>query len=187
MKKAIFEEQTANALKKWHRAAKKKRKHAKKSGVVISGTNTPSQGSSPIHLLHRYKSTGDLERGQTSPEVSPSEYEMSDVGIDGSSSPPIPMYANSVHNTKAYIQNEPRAGQHPNSTEDRWSTPSSKETAEQRPTATQDADDSNRRTMEHLERPIYIKWHSKFRLTGCSRSHTKFGLLPYIAELSTGC
>eukprot|EP01018_Ginkgo_biloba_P015674 Gb_09144 [translate_table: standard] len=154
MKKAIFEEQTANALKRWHQAAKKKRKHAKKSGVVISGTNTPSQGSSPIHLFHRYKSTGDLELGQTSPEVSPSEYEMSDVEIDGSSSPPIPMYANSVHNTKAYIQNETRAGQHPNSTEGTWSTPSSKETTKQRPAATQDAEDSNSTDFSFVKLPL---------------------------------
>ncbi|KAK7283468.1 hypothetical protein RIF29_13008 [Crotalaria pallida] len=60
MKKAIFEEQTAKALKNWQKAAKERRK-LKKAGVDVpssgymSGETSPSQGTSPIHLLHKYK------------------------------------------------------------------------------------------------------------------------------------
>ncbi|KAL0432794.1 UNVERIFIED_CONTAM: MLO protein1 [Sesamum latifolium] len=62
MKKSIFEEQTAKALKKWHQAAKQ-RKKMRKAGVgtdtsnagFMSGETTPTQGSSPLHLLHNYK------------------------------------------------------------------------------------------------------------------------------------
>ncbi|KAH9759683.1 MLO-like protein [Citrus sinensis] len=78
MKKSIFEEQTAKALKKWQKAAKERRRSRNKaaagadkcSGIMsihghgspsppssgfLSGENTPSQGASPIHLLHHYK------------------------------------------------------------------------------------------------------------------------------------
>ncbi|KAL0322826.1 UNVERIFIED_CONTAM: MLO protein1 [Sesamum angustifolium] len=62
MKKSIFEEQTAKALKKWHQAAKQ-RKKMRKAGVgtdtssagFMSGETTPTQGLSPLHLLHNYK------------------------------------------------------------------------------------------------------------------------------------
>ncbi|OAY73983.1 MLO protein, partial [Ananas comosus] len=71
MKKAIFEEQTAKALKKWQQAAKEK-KRLRDAGLdtasfgYISGENTPSRGSSPAHLLHKYK------KGSTDPESNPS-------------------------------------------------------------------------------------------------------------------
>lgn len=72
MKKAIFEEQTAKALKKWQKAAKERRKQKKEGGEVasgyISGEATPSQGSSPIYLLHKYKSQSvDIESVPNSP------------------------------------------------------------------------------------------------------------------------
>lgn len=71
MKKAIFEEQTAKALKKWQQAAKEKKK-LRDAGLdtasfgYMSGENTPSRGSSPVHLLHKYK------KGSTDPESNPS-------------------------------------------------------------------------------------------------------------------
>ena len=63
MKQTIFEEQTAKALRKWQEAAKlgRRRNHNKLrnykasaagSSAVMSGENTPSRGTSPLHLLH---------------------------------------------------------------------------------------------------------------------------------------
>ncbi|XP_058080207.1 MLO protein homolog 1-like [Magnolia sinica] len=72
MKKAIFEEQTARALMKWRKAAKD-RKKLQKAGVDVpsgfmSGDNTPSHSSSPIHLLHKHKSNVvDIESVPNSP------------------------------------------------------------------------------------------------------------------------
>ncbi|XP_062100576.1 MLO protein homolog 1-like [Humulus lupulus] len=69
MKKTIFEEQTAKALTKWHKAAIARKKRVRKgpmdmmSGsssvgfgdmMMSSGENTPSQGTSPLHLLHSH-------------------------------------------------------------------------------------------------------------------------------------
>ncbi|BFG24917.1 hypothetical protein CerSpe_111910 [Prunus speciosa] len=75
MKKAIFEEQTAKALKNWQKAAKQRKKLRKTTGDAsfsgfVSGENTPSQGSSPLHLLHNQKhksSQSDLESVLNSP------------------------------------------------------------------------------------------------------------------------
>lgn len=83
MKKAIFEEQTAKALQKWQKAAKERRKLRKAGGGggevspsisgFMSGENTPSHGSSPMHLLHKYKTnytsstTHDIESVVSSP------------------------------------------------------------------------------------------------------------------------
>ncbi len=73
MKKAIFEEQTAKALKKWHKAAMDRKKLRQtgvdSSSVFMSGENsTPSQGTSPIHLLHKYQSNkSDFEADLYSP------------------------------------------------------------------------------------------------------------------------
>ncbi|KAL1810932.1 hypothetical protein ACET3Z_020997 [Daucus carota] len=61
MKKSIFEEQTSKALKKWHQSAKENQKKLRKageaasSGYACSDNNTPSRGSSPVHLLHNHK------------------------------------------------------------------------------------------------------------------------------------
>ncbi|KAF4370487.1 hypothetical protein G4B88_005208, partial [Cannabis sativa] len=70
MKKTIFEQQTANALTKWHKTAISARKKGERKGsmdmtsgtssvggfsvMMSSGENTPSQGSSPLHLLHTH-------------------------------------------------------------------------------------------------------------------------------------
>ncbi|XP_021902653.1 MLO protein homolog 1-like [Carica papaya] len=67
MKKAIFEEQTSRALKKWQKAAKEKRKLRKagdNSSMNLSGENTPSQGTSPLHLLHKH-----MTRSSTQPDI----------------------------------------------------------------------------------------------------------------------
>eukprot|EP01018_Ginkgo_biloba_P029335 Gb_05044 [translate_table: standard] len=102
MKKAIFEEQTANALKRWQQNAKRNRKRNKKSDVSSgfssggglsssgfrSGETTPSQGSSPIHLLHKYKTMADIESPEISRRFDHSENEVSDLEMDQYSSPP---------------------------------------------------------------------------------------------------
>ncbi|KAF6154305.1 hypothetical protein GIB67_026761 [Kingdonia uniflora] len=82
MKQAIFEEQTAMALKKWQKAAKD-RKKLRKAGegidISMSGESTPNIGSSPIHLLHKYKSnTGDIESILNSPRSYQSETDFSE-------------------------------------------------------------------------------------------------------------
>jgi mlo protein len=88
MKKAIFEEQTAKALKKWQKAAREKRKLSKATGAdvsssgFLSGENTPSHGSSPIHLLHKYKTnstTHDIESVVSSPRAHHSVTELSET------------------------------------------------------------------------------------------------------------
>ncbi|KAL3525155.1 hypothetical protein ACH5RR_013527 [Cinchona calisaya] len=78
MKKAIFEEQTAKALMKWQKAAKERRKLRKSGGdmspdIMSTGDTTPSRGSSPIHLLHRYKTSPDIESSISYP-ISPIAY-----------------------------------------------------------------------------------------------------------------
>lgn len=56
MKKSILEEQTAKALKKWHQAAKQRKKQRKETDTsMMSGDSTPTQGFSPLHLLHGHK------------------------------------------------------------------------------------------------------------------------------------
>lgn len=96
MKKAIFEEQTAKALKKWQKAAKDRKKlRTKTSGGggdssansgFMSGENTPSHGTSPLHLLHNHKSRSnqsDLESALNSPARSyQSDTDLSDIDQD---------------------------------------------------------------------------------------------------------
>ena len=69
MKKAIFEEQTARALRKWQKTAKLRKKSRQTGGGdggsspgFMSVNSTPSRGTSPIHLLQiQTKSTGCRE------------------------------------------------------------------------------------------------------------------------------
>ncbi|KHN20094.1 MLO protein like 1 [Glycine soja] len=83
MKKAIFEEQTAKALKKWQKAAKDKRK-LRKAGIDMSGETTPSQGTSPLHLLQKYKpSHTDTDSVLYSPRSYQSDTDLSET--EGSS------------------------------------------------------------------------------------------------------
>ncbi|XP_038972433.1 MLO protein homolog 1-like [Phoenix dactylifera] len=82
MKKAIFEEQTAKALIRWRQAAKERKKHrdAKSDAGYLSGENTPSQGSSPIHLLHKYKlNSVDVESIPSSPRFYHSDNDNSEM------------------------------------------------------------------------------------------------------------
>lgn len=88
MKKSIFEEQTAKAIKKWQKAAKERKKLRNKtgpgadvsSGFMTSPENTPSRGSSPMQLLHKYKhNSTDLESGISSPRAYHSETELSEI------------------------------------------------------------------------------------------------------------
>jgi len=102
MKKAIFEEQTAKALNRWQQNAKKKTKRDRKSkhsspgftskstfvSGFQSGETTPIHGSSPLHLLRRYKTTGDMETTEASERYDHSESSTSDSEIDASSSYP---------------------------------------------------------------------------------------------------
>ena len=89
MKRAIFEEQTAKALKNWHKAAKERKKLRKAGGAdhsvsgFMSGENTPSQGSSPIYLLHKYKSSTGVEGESVlnSPRSYLSDTELSETKI----------------------------------------------------------------------------------------------------------
>ncbi|KAA8537386.1 hypothetical protein F0562_026927 [Nyssa sinensis] len=86
MKQAIFEEQTAKALKKWQKAAKERKKLRKAGGAdansgFMSGENTPSQGSSPVYLLRNYRSSTAAEResAPTSPMSYQSDTELSEI------------------------------------------------------------------------------------------------------------
>lgn len=85
MKKSIFEEQTAQALKKWQKAAKERKKLRKAGGDIapgsLGGENTPSHGASPLHLLrnHKYRSsTNEVESAPTSPKSCQSDTDLSD-------------------------------------------------------------------------------------------------------------
>ncbi|KAJ8772615.1 hypothetical protein K2173_027792 [Erythroxylum novogranatense] len=83
MKQAIFEEQTAKALLKWRKAAKEKKKMIKKSEGggggsthpgLTSGETTPSTGSSPIHLLHNFKTGSSQVEVESVYNTSPPYY-----------------------------------------------------------------------------------------------------------------
>ncbi|KAL2512783.1 MLO-like protein 6 [Abeliophyllum distichum] len=79
MKKTIFEEQTAKALKKWHQNAKKKKKMRKTGEGLMSGEASPSTGISPIHLLHNHKYRSNAADSESIPN-SPTSY-ISDTEI----------------------------------------------------------------------------------------------------------
>ncbi|CAM8936658.1 unnamed protein product [Rhodiola kirilowii] len=84
MKTSIFKEQTARAIKKWQKAAQNRQKIKKAAGgdgsvsssIIMSGDTTPSQGASPLHLLHKYQmGRGDIESAITSPSSYQSDTE----------------------------------------------------------------------------------------------------------------
>ncbi|XP_073112783.1 MLO-like protein 10 isoform X2 [Elaeis guineensis] len=83
MKKSIFHEQTAKALKKWHQEVKKKHgKGSSHSSPRTPGTSTRSSpNSSPVHQLYRYKTVGHTtlspKRCFSDREYSDTEFEMS--------------------------------------------------------------------------------------------------------------
>lgn len=74
MKKSILEEQTAKALKKWHQAAKQRKKVRKETDTsMMSGDSTPTQGFSPLHLLHGHKHRSSAPDSYSVP-LSPRSY-----------------------------------------------------------------------------------------------------------------
>ncbi|KAI3876813.1 hypothetical protein MKW92_027500 [Papaver armeniacum] len=84
MKTAIFEEHTTKALNKWKKSAKDRSK-ARRAGDdgsrsgYLSGDNTPSHGSSPVHLLHKVKhNSTDIESFVNSPRSFHSDTDLSD-------------------------------------------------------------------------------------------------------------
>ncbi|KAI3797160.1 hypothetical protein L1987_32413 [Smallanthus sonchifolius] len=88
-KRSIFEEKTSKALKKWQKNAKeRKRLREQPSGgarvVDISNSgirspgNTPSGGSSPIHLLHNNNHRSSTLESEIDIPPSPSDMELSD-------------------------------------------------------------------------------------------------------------
>lgn len=68
MKTTIFDEKIATSLKKWQKRAKNNIKERRHEDLSSRGT-TPYGGSSPIHLLRKYLSSGDLERAQNLEQV----------------------------------------------------------------------------------------------------------------------
>ena len=82
MKTTIFEEQTANALKKWRDTAKEKSRQ-REAGYdgLTSGNATPSRGmspnSSPVHLLN--KVAGRSDDPQSVPASPMREQELGDI------------------------------------------------------------------------------------------------------------
>ncbi|CAN1785428.1 MLO-like protein 8 [Linum perenne] len=63
MKKAVFDEQTSKALKKWHMAVKKKKQAGTVKGIDASSTGrTLNSSTSSGHTLHRFKTTGHSTR-----------------------------------------------------------------------------------------------------------------------------
>ncbi|GLJ51572.1 hypothetical protein SUGI_1096130 [Cryptomeria japonica] len=72
MKTTIFDERIATALKKWHQRAKKNLRQ-KGHGDLSSRGTTPTKGSSPLNLLHKYISAGDIEIAQS---LEQSEYDV---------------------------------------------------------------------------------------------------------------
>ncbi|KAK0576306.1 hypothetical protein LWI29_015182 [Acer saccharum] len=97
MKKTIFEEQTAKAIKKWQKAAKERRKLRKEGGggdhsTVNGSSPSPSQGgASPLFLLHNHQHrsnqpASDIESVPASPTAAylynyPSDTEISEIEL----------------------------------------------------------------------------------------------------------
>ncbi|KAJ6939908.1 hypothetical protein NC651_006155 [Populus alba x Populus x berolinensis] len=90
MKKAIFEEQIARALRKWQKAAKLRKKSRQSGGdqggsspgLMSQGGSSPgpSRGTSPIHLLHKYRpSQPDVESVISSAMSYASDTELSEL------------------------------------------------------------------------------------------------------------
>lgn len=110
MKQAIFEEQTAKALKKWQKAAKL-RKKLRKGGDsspgpgFMSGETTPSQGNSPLHLLHNHKhrsSQPDLESVLNSPRSYLSDNELCEMENSNHDNHPSTQQSRHQHNDASH-------------------------------------------------------------------------------------
>ncbi|XP_059065789.1 MLO-like protein 10 isoform X3 [Cryptomeria japonica] len=81
-KEAIFNEQTANAVKRWHKTAKKKKRQQESGSGGSAEAST--QISSPVRFLRRFKTTGAFDRKGASERIYYSEHEMSDLEVDAS-------------------------------------------------------------------------------------------------------
>jgi hypothetical protein len=84
MQSPVCEERIASGLRRWHQRAKKNMKKINSDhrfssrirnpesgfssrGGTPSVETTPSRGSSPLHLMRRYNTMGDIETPDTSP------------------------------------------------------------------------------------------------------------------------
>lgn len=70
MKPTIFDHRVATALTNWQRTAREKRKYHKQSETdtpFSSRPATPTHGMSPVHLLHNYHNTFDVDSFYSSP------------------------------------------------------------------------------------------------------------------------
>jgi mlo protein len=124
VKKVIFEKQIANALERWQKNATKKVKRHKKSDHSSSGFTSRSglsfrfqsgetHGSSPLHLLHRNKTVGDINTPDISERYYHSDYDASNLEMDATPSYP-PQRTESILITQA--QGDTQATrQHPTS------------------------------------------------------------------------
>lgn len=86
MKKAIFDEQTSKALKKWHMGAKKKQglKLGKSSVRTVDGSTIGSRMHSSGPTLHRYQTTGHSTRTMPTYEDDQDDYQ-SDIELSPTS------------------------------------------------------------------------------------------------------
>lgn len=87
MRKPISQQQIATALKRWKQKAKKTPKINRNSNSGLRSGPTPSHGSSPLPLLRRYDTTGDIESQEASPSCYNSQYELSDLEMDVQDNP----------------------------------------------------------------------------------------------------
>eukprot|EP01018_Ginkgo_biloba_P015657 Gb_25990 [translate_table: standard] len=142
MKIAIFDERTANALRRWHQTARRNLKRKMRSSQVspsgfTSGQTTPTRGFSPMHLLHKFKSSGDLiESAQVSPRLYQSDHEISDLETP-EASPSTSHHSRHVYSTTMVEHNKEAAMRDAN-TEDTARAPRNMERDEKHPTTTQD-------------------------------------------------
>ncbi|XP_071710462.1 MLO-like protein 10 [Rutidosis leptorrhynchoides] len=94
MKKSIFDEQTAKALKQWRMAVKKK--HGGKGGKTPTRSTATSVNASPVHpmasaiyptaaaTLHRFKTTGHSTRSSNYDDNDVSDFEAEPLSPDSS-------------------------------------------------------------------------------------------------------
>lgn len=87
MKKAIFEEQMAKALKNWHKEAKERSRQLKKAGLGGDGSSSSSPSSPPSTMGHKHQASN----GESLPISPVSDHPSSSSDKDRLSSPRIHM------------------------------------------------------------------------------------------------
>ncbi|KAK3021362.1 hypothetical protein RJ639_045995 [Escallonia herrerae] len=89
MKPTIFNERVAKALHNWHQSAKKhikqNRRHPDSLTPLSSRPSTPMHGTSPVHLLHYYRS--EVDSIFTSPSISGNYEKELEGELEGSAFP----------------------------------------------------------------------------------------------------